>query len=214
MQICSWKYVCNYRCVLTLQQQNHCSVATTLELWQPPPLMLQLSRNQPAAFDENENAVAQTERRWAHVVLHFSPPPSPIPYSPGSFGSTDHCTISFLHFSLCSAALRDLANSRPVHSLMLPSQLFFYLPRPLPPFTVPCKMVSTRPDVRETCQYHFSLRLFTMARRSSYGPIAFWILAQTSSLVAWSLYEMRYTHYSKALPQLTPPPPKKKKILL
>ena len=32
------------------------------------------------------------------------------------------------------------------------------------------------------------LRLFTIVRRSSCGPIACWILARTSSLVAWSLY--------------------------
>ena len=30
-----------------------------------------------------------------------------------------------------------------------------------------------------------------MVRRSSCGPIACWILARTSSLVTWSLYEMR-----------------------
>ena len=59
-----------------------------------------------------------------------------------------------------------------------------------PPFTVPCKMVFARPDERETWPYHCSLRLFTMVR-SSCGPIACWILAQTSSLVTWSLYEMR-----------------------
>ena len=35
-----------------------------------------------------------------------------------------------------------------------------------------------------------SLRLFSMVR-SSCGPIACWILARTSSLVTWSLYEMR-----------------------
>ena len=34
-----------------------------------------------------------------------------------------------------------MANSRPVHSLMLSSHLFFCLPCLLPPFTVPCKMV-------------------------------------------------------------------------
>ena len=38
--------------------------------------------------------------------------------------------------------------------------------------------------------YHYCLRLFTMVRRSSCGPIACWILARTSSLVTWSLYEM------------------------
>ena len=32
---------------------------------------------------------------------------------------------------------------------------------------------------------------FTMVRKSSYDPIACWILARTSSLVTWSLYEMR-----------------------
>ena len=37
-----------------------------------------------------------------------------------------------------------------------------------------------RPDERETSPYHYSLRLFTMVR----------ILARTSPLVTWSLYEM------------------------
>ena len=41
----------------------------------------------------------------------------------------------------------------------------------LPSFTVPCKMVLDKPDERETCQYHCSLCLFTMAMRSSCGPI-------------------------------------------
>ena len=48
-------------------------------------------------------------------------------------------------------------------------------------------MVFARPDERETWPYHFSLRLFTMVRRSSCGPIACWILARTSLLVPWSL---------------------------
>ena len=39
------------------------------------------------------------------------------------------------------------------------------------------------------CPYHFSLRLFT-AVRSSYSPMAFPILAFTSSLIMWSLYEI------------------------
>ena len=34
--------------------------------------------------------------------------------------------------------------------------------------------------------YHCSLRLFTVVRRSSCGPIASWILARTSSLTKWS----------------------------
>ena len=32
------------------------------------------------------------------------------------------------------------------------------------------------PDDRVTCPYHFSLRLFTVVKRSSYGPMAFPIL--------------------------------------
>ena len=96
----------------------------------------------------------------------------------------------FFNFSLFSTAIWDLPNSRPVHSLMLSAHLFFCLPYLLPPFTVPCKMVLARPDEWETWPYHCSLHLFTIVRRSSCGPIACWILARTSSLVTWSLYEM------------------------
>ena len=108
----------------------------------------------------------------------------------GRWGTTDDFTISFLHFPLFSTAFCDFANSRPVHSLMS-SHLFLCLPCLLPLSTVPCKMVLARPDERETCPYHCSLRLFTMVRRTSCGPIAYWILARTSSLVTWSLYDMR-----------------------
>ena len=109
----------------------------------------------------------------------------------GRWGTTDDFTTSFLHFSLFSTALWDLPNSRRVHSLMLSCHLFLCLPCLLPHFKAPCKMVLARPDEQETWPYHCSLRLFTMVRRSSYGPIACWILARTSSLVKWSLYEIR-----------------------
>ena len=108
----------------------------------------------------------------------------------GCWGTTDDCTISFLHFFLFSTTLWDLTNSRPVHSLMLSSHLFLCLPCLLPSFTVPCKMVLARPDERETWSYHCSLCLFTMVRRSLCGLIAYLIFAWTSSLVTWSLYEM------------------------
>ena len=69
--------------------------------------------------------------------------------------------------------------SRPVSSIFLSSPLpsgtwrtpglsipwcclstsFVHLSWPLPPFTVPCKMVLARPDEWEICPYHFSLRL-------------------------------------------------------
>ena len=110
----------------------------------------------------------------------------------GRWGTTDDFATSFLHFPLFSTALWDLPNSRPVHSLMLSSHLFLCLPCLLHLFTMPCNMVLARPDERETWPYHCSLRLFTMVRRSSCGPIACWILARTSSLVTWTLYEMRH----------------------
>ena len=52
---------------------------------------------------------------------------------------------------LFSTALWDLADSRPVHSLMLSSHLFFCLPC----HWLPCEMVLARPDDQETCPYHF-----------------------------------------------------------
>ena len=106
----------------------------------------------------------------------------------GRWGTTDDFATSFRYFSLFFTALWDLPNSRPVHSLMLSSHLFFCLPCLLPSFTVPCKVVLARPDERETWPYHCSLRLFTIVRRSSGGPVACWILAQTSSLVTWSFF--------------------------
>ena len=108
----------------------------------------------------------------------------------GRLGTTDDFATSFLNFSLFSTALWDLPNSRYVHFLMLSSHLFLCLPCLLSPFTVPCKMVLTRPDERETWPYRCSLHLFTIVRSSSCGPIACWILARTSLLVTWSLYEM------------------------
>ena len=107
----------------------------------------------------------------------------------GHWGTTDDFSTSFLHFSLFSTALLVLANSRPVHFLVLSSHLFLCLPCLLPAFTVPCKMVLARPDEQETWPYHCSLRLFTIVRRSSCGPTACWILAWTFLLVIWSLFE-------------------------
>ena len=44
----------------------------------------------------------------------------------GHWGTTADFTTSFLHFSLLSTDLWDLANSRPAHSLILSSHLFKY----------------------------------------------------------------------------------------
>ena len=69
----------------------------------------------------------------------------------GHWGTTDDFATNFLHLSLFSTALWDLANSSPVHSPMLSFYLFLCLPCLLPPYIVPCKMVLARPDERETC---------------------------------------------------------------
>ena len=55
----------------------------------------------------------------------------------GRWGTTDDFATCFLHFFLYSTALWDLANTRPVHSLMLSSHLFFCLPVFFPPFCSP-----------------------------------------------------------------------------
>ena len=89
-----------------------------------------------------------------------SPSPSPISEPRGRWGTTDDFTTSFSIF-LFSTAFWDLANSRPIHSLMLSSHDFFCLTCLLTPITVLCKMVLARPDERETRRYHFSLRLFS-----------------------------------------------------
>ena len=88
-------------------------------------------------------------------------------------------------------------HGRPVHSLMLSSHRFRCLPLRLPPWTVPCRIVLASPDDRVMCPYHFSLRLFTVVKRSSYGPMAFPILAFTFSLVMWSLWEIPRSLRSK-----------------
>ena len=118
-----------------------------------------------------------------HLQLHLSL------NCKGCWSTTDNFTTSFFHCSLFPTALWELVNSRHVQSLMLSFHLFFSLLCLFPPFTVPCEMVLVRPDERETCPYHFSLNLFTMVRFLC-GLVACWILARTSLLVTWSLYEM------------------------
>ena len=106
------------------------------------------------------------------------------------WGTTVDFTTSFLHSSRFSAFRSYIFHSRPVHSLMLSSYRFLCLLIHLPPWTVPCRIVLASPDDCVTCLYRFSLHLFTELRRSSYGLISFPILAFTSSLVMWSLYEI------------------------
>ena len=84
-------------------------------------------------------------------------------------------TFSVLH---CPLGLSEL-QACPFPDVVFPP---LFLPCLLPPFTVPCKMVSAKPDEQETCLHHCSLRLFIV--RSLCGLIALSILAQTFSLVA------------------------------
>ena len=125
---------------------------------------------------------------WTNLYRHVSvflcrwlpdtviPPHLTYPLTLSVVGdTTEDSTTNFLHFSLFSTALWDLANSRPVHSLTMSSHLFFCLPCRLLPSTVPCKMILAIPDEQETCPYHFSLCLL-------WHRLLF--------LVTWSLYEI------------------------
>ena len=105
----------------------------------------------------------------------------------GRWGTTDDFATSFLHFSLFSNALRDLANSRPVHSLMLSPHLFFCLPCLLPPLIVPCKVVLARPDERGDMSIPLQLASLYDDQEVFVWSDCCW----TSSLVTWSAYKMR-----------------------
>ena len=76
-------------------------------------------------------------------------------------------------------------HSRPFLDVIFPSLLLSSSPSCS--FTVPCRIVFAMPEDLEMWPYHLSFRFFTMARRSSCTPIAFWILLRTSSFVTWSL---------------------------
>ena len=108
----------------------------------------------------------------------------------GRRGTTGEFSIIPLHLVLFSAALVELAKSIPVHSLILSSHLFFWLPLFLFPFTLPCRIALANPEYLETWPNHLSFRFLTRVRISSYSPMAAWIFLRTSSLVTWSLYEM------------------------
>ena len=93
---------------------------------------------------------------------------------------------SIFPFSTASLGLGELQD-RPFPDVVFPPLPLSILSSST--FTVPCKIVLARPDERETCPYNCNLHLFTMVR-SSCGPTACWILAQISSLVTMSLYEI------------------------
>ena len=135
------------------------SVSSTLDDgWSSVTTLCELLWARPANFRCPSSGLslcrqmyALTIRSEAAVVLsHYHHHHYHLSLNRGRWGITDEFATSFLHLSLFSAALWDLANSRPVHSLMLSSHLFLCPPCLLPPFTVPCKMVLAGPDERET----------------------------------------------------------------
>ena len=86
----------------------------------------------------------------------------------GRWGTRDDFTSIPFHLVLSSAALAELAKSIPVHSLILCSRLFFWLPFLLFPYTVPCKIIFAKPEDIETCPNHLSFRFLTKVRSLSY----------------------------------------------
>ena len=117
-----------------------------------------------------------------------------VPFYPitleGRRGTTDEFAIIPFHLDLFSAALVELANSIPVHSLILSSHLFFCLSLFLFPFTVPCGTVFAKPEDLEKWPNHPSSCFLTRVRSSSYSAMAALIFLRTSSFATWSSYEM------------------------
>ena len=95
-------------------------------------------------------------------------------------------TISF-HLVLFSAALVELTMTIPVHSWILSSHLFFCLPLPLFPFTVPRRRIVlkfARPEDLETWPNHLIFHFMTRVRSSSYSPMTAWIFLRISPRAA------------------------------
>ena len=110
-----------------------------------------------------------------HVILFYSTTLE------GRRGTTVELETMPFHLVLFSAALVELAKSIPVHSLILSSRLFFCLPLLLFPFTVPCRIVFTKPEDLEMWPNHLNFRFLTRVRNSSYCPMASWIFLRTEN---------------------------------
>ena len=126
------------------------------------------------------------------------------------WGTTDDLANSFLHFHCSPLAPWDLATSRPVHFLMLSSQLFLCLPCLVYPSTVPCKMVLARPDERGIFHLRLSLNpesttdIFTTSfLHFSLFSTALWDLAISRPVH----FPMLSSHLFFCLPGISSPPP-------
>ena len=119
----------------------------------------------------HSNDIATVPVSFCNIIIS-----SQFPNLGGHQATTDDVATIPFHPSLSSAVLRESPNPIPIHSLMLSSYLFFCLPLLLAPFTVPCRTVFAMPEDLEMWLYHLSFHFFTMVRRSSCTPFAFWIL--------------------------------------
>ena len=95
--------------------------------------------------------------RYKHFIQSFNFPATENNENNGNqCGETETCGTEIIGLEE-----HGELQARPFLNVVFPA---LYLPCILSLFTVPCKMVLARPDERETCPYHFSLRLFTMVR--------------------------------------------------
>ena len=99
----------------------------------------------------------------------------------GCQGITDEFATITIHLSCF-----QLEKSIPVHSLILPSHLFFSLPLSLFHFTLPCGVFAKPEDPEMMWAKHLIYSFLTRIRSSSFSPVAAWIFLQTSTLVTWS----------------------------
>jgi hypothetical protein len=87
---------------------------------------------------------------------------TPVTRSAGRRGvKADASPHRALHWSLHSATRSNVETLRPVHSLILSTQVFLCPPLLRKPLTVPCKIVFGKESCRVTCPYQTSLRRFT-----------------------------------------------------
>ena len=78
-------------------------------------------------------------------------------------------------------------HSCPLFDVIFPS-LFFCLPLLLASFSILCRIIFAIPEDLEMWPHHLSLcGVFTMFRRSSCIPVAFWMLLRASPFVTRSL---------------------------
>ena len=87
----------------------------------------------------------------------------------------------------CPLGLGEL-QACPLPDAVFPPLLLYTLSSS--PFHCALQRVLARPDERETCPHHCSLRLFTIVLMSSCGPNVTWSLYEMRSIWRWQLFSM------------------------